>query len=72
MVAVGFGRLSLHRVSSWCIADNVRSARVLTKVGLREEGRLSHNEYFKGRWWNTLLFGMLEDEWQDGRREPHG
>ncbi|MEX1255436.1 MAG: GNAT family protein [Dehalococcoidia bacterium] len=64
MVDFGFRELGLHRVSSWCIADNVASARVLEKVGLRLEGRQGENEHFKGRWWDTLLFGLLEDEWR--------
>ena len=63
IVEFGFQELKLHRVSSWCIADNVASARVLEKVGLRQEGRLRENEYFKGRWWDTLLYGLLDSEW---------
>lgn len=64
MVDFGFRELALHRISSWCIADNTASARVLEKVGLRPEGRLRENEYFKGRWWDTLLYGLLESEWR--------
>ena len=64
MVNFGFRELELHRISSWCIADNAASARVLEKVGLRPEGRLRENEYFKGRWWDTLLYGILESEWR--------
>ena len=64
IVEFGFQELKLHRVSSWCIADNVASARVLEKVGLRQEGRLRENEYFKGRWWDTLLYGLLDSEWR--------
>lgn len=63
MVNVGFATLGLHRIWSWCIADNVASARVLTKVGLQLEGRLRENEYFKGRYWDTLMFGLLAAEW---------
>ena len=64
IVEFGFRELNLHRVSSWCIADNAASARVLGRVGLRLEGRLPENEYFKGRWWSTLLYGLLESEWK--------
>jgi RimJ/RimL family protein N-acetyltransferase len=64
IVDFGFRELGLHRVSSWCIADNAASARVLERVGLRPEGRLRENEYFKGRWWDTLLYGLLESEWR--------
>ncbi|HJN85712.1 MAG: GNAT family protein [Dehalococcoidia bacterium] len=64
IVDFGFRELGLHRISSWCIADNAASARVLERVGLRPEGRLRENEHFKGRWWDTLLYGLLESEWR--------
>ena len=60
----GFDQMGLHRISSWCVAGNVASARVLEKLGLREEGRLRENEYFKNRWWDTLVFGMVREDWQ--------
>ncbi len=64
IIDFGFRELELHRISSWCIADNAASTRMLERVGLRLEGRLRENEYFKGRWWDTLLFGLLESEWR--------
>lgn len=64
MIDFGFSSLRLHRIWSWCIADNQRSARVLEKQGMCLEGRLRENEYFKGRWWDTLVFGLLVDEWR--------
>ncbi len=64
VVAYGFEALGLHRVSSWCIAENAASAQVLERAGLRLEGRLRDNEQFRGRWWDTLLFGVLAEEWE--------
>ena len=64
VVDFGFNELGLRRISSWCIADNVASARVLERLGFRQEGRLRRNEYFKGRWWDTLLYALLAEEWQ--------
>jgi RimJ/RimL family protein N-acetyltransferase len=64
MVDFGFRELGLHRISSWCIADNTASARVLERLGFRQEGRLRHNEYFKRQWWDTLLYALLVDEWK--------
>ena len=63
MVDFGFRELGLRRISSWCIADNVASARVLERLGFKQEGRLRRNEYFKDRWWDTLLYALLADEW---------
>ncbi len=63
MVAFGFDELGLHRVSARCIADNLASANVLRKVGMRLEGRIREHEHFQGRWWDSLDFGLLEAEW---------
>lgn len=64
MVDFGFRALGLRRISSWCIADNVASARVLERLGFAQERRLRRNEFFKGRWWDTLLYALLEEEWK--------
>jgi ribosomal-protein-alanine N-acetyltransferase len=64
MVDFGFSRFDLHRVWSWCVADNINSVNVLEKLGMRQEGRLREKEYYKGRWWDTLMFAILADEWE--------
>jgi ribosomal-protein-alanine N-acetyltransferase len=64
MVDFGFSRFGLHRVWSWCIAENLGSAHVLEKLGMRLEGHLRENEHYKGRWWDTLMYAILVDEWQ--------
>jgi [ribosomal protein S5]-alanine N-acetyltransferase len=63
IVQFGFAELKVHRIWAWCIADNTASARLLERLGLQREGRLREKEYFKGRWWDTLVYGILENEW---------
>jgi RimJ/RimL family protein N-acetyltransferase len=65
MVNLGFSEFNLHRISAWCLADNVGSVRVLEKVGMKLEGKLRENEYFKNRYWDTLLYAILENDWQN-------
>ena len=60
----GFTELGLHRIWASCLAKNVGSARLLDKLGMRREGQLRQKHWFKGRWWDTLLYGLLEDEWR--------
>jgi len=64
IVDFGFNKFGLHRVWSWCVADNLGSAHVLEKLGMRLEGRLRENEYYKGRWWDTLMYAILANEWE--------
>jgi ribosomal-protein-alanine N-acetyltransferase len=68
IVAFGFNELKLHRLWAHCIADNVASTNVLEKLGMRLEGRQRENQWFKERWWDTLLFGVLEHEWKGRER----
>jgi [ribosomal protein S5]-alanine N-acetyltransferase len=67
IVRFGFEELGLHRVYSHCIAENTASAHVLEKIGMRLEGRLREKEWMKGRWWDTLLYAVLRDEWRGNR-----
>lgn len=64
MLAFALDELDVHRTQAEIIAENIASARVLEKLGLRLEGRFRENQWFKGRWWDTLLYGLIGDEWR--------
>ena len=49
----------LHRVSAECDARNVRSARLLERVGFTREGLRPAYTWIKGEWTDDLLFGLL-------------
>jgi ribosomal-protein-alanine N-acetyltransferase len=73
MVDFGFGELGLHRVWAACVPENAASRRVMEKLGMRLEGRLRETQQYKGRWWDTLVYGLLEEEWRADRlQEPAG
>jgi ribosomal-protein-alanine N-acetyltransferase len=67
LVTFGFTELGVARISAHCISENVRSAHVLEKLGMRLEGRLRANERFRDRWRDTSLYAILRDEWQPQR-----
>ncbi len=64
MLKFAFEQLRLHRVMARAIANNSNSVRLLEKLGMRQEGRMREEEFFKGRYWDTFVYGMLEDEWR--------
>jgi RimJ/RimL family protein N-acetyltransferase len=64
MLKFAFEQLRLHRVSANAIANNHNSLRVLEKLGMRQEGRWRENEFFKGHYWDTVVYAILEDEWR--------
>ena len=62
LVEFGFHELNLHRIISWCDAENLASARVMGKIGMTQEAYFRQNKWIKGKWRNTLLFAILEDD----------
>jgi RimJ/RimL family protein N-acetyltransferase len=59
-----FTERNLHRVSAECDARNVRSARLLGRLGFAREGCRRRHTFIKGEWTDDLLFGLLAGEWQ--------
>jgi RimJ/RimL family protein N-acetyltransferase len=54
----------LHRLTAGADGRNVRSARLLERVGFRREGYLIASTRIKGEWTDDLLFGLLASEWR--------
>ena len=59
-----FGELGVHRVFASCDPRNTASIRVLEKVGMSLEGRLRENMVIHGEYRDSLIFGILENEWK--------
>jgi RimJ/RimL family protein N-acetyltransferase len=64
IVDFGFSHFGVHRIWAACVADNVASAHVLEKLGMKLEGRFRENRYYRDRWWDSLYYAILEDEWK--------
>jgi RimJ/RimL family protein N-acetyltransferase len=67
LLRLGFDELGLHRIVARVDDRNEASARVARRLGMRQEARLVHNEFFKGEWTNELDFAVLADEWRARR-----
>jgi RimJ/RimL family protein N-acetyltransferase len=65
LVAFGFGEIGLHRFYADCDPRNVGSIRVAEKLGMQREGVLRENWFIKGEWCDSLILGLLEDEWRN-------
>jgi RimJ/RimL family protein N-acetyltransferase len=63
MLRFGFDAVGLHRIIARVDERNERSARLLRRLGMREEAHLIENEFFKGEWTNELDFAILKAEW---------
>jgi ribosomal-protein-alanine N-acetyltransferase len=63
MVDFGFGYMNLNRIEADADGRNPASARVLHKVGFRDEG-VQHEQFFEnGRFYDLHLFALLRREY---------
>jgi RimJ/RimL family protein N-acetyltransferase len=70
LLRIGFQGLNLHRIYGRCDGRNQASARLMERLGMRQEAHLIENERVKGVWTDELVFAILAQEWRarDGGR----
>jgi RimJ/RimL family protein N-acetyltransferase len=71
MLALAFDDFGLHRVIARLDARNEASARLLRRLGMRQEALFVQDEWFKEEWTDTLVFAMLADEWRSAQQPAH-
>ena len=74
MVNYVFNNMNARRVVAMCNPLNVPSWKLLERLGLRREGHLIQNIYFKTNslgqaiWSDTYEYGILSTEWFNGTK----
>lgn len=63
-----FAAVGAHRVVAHCDAENAAVAKVLRRVGMRQESRQLEGDFFKGHWSTLDSYAILARE-HTGRRE---
>ncbi|HEY3345669.1 MAG TPA: GNAT family protein [Anaerolineaceae bacterium] len=65
-----FEKLGLHRVRAGIDPQNIASARVLARNGLRHEARLIESLWLRGAWVDEDWYAILAQEWKVRKRSP--
>ncbi|MEU7976143.1 GNAT family protein [Micromonospora sp. NPDC049089] len=66
----GFTEFGLHWVYGRCHCRNTASARLMERLGMRQEARQVESYLFRGEWADHLVFAILAREWQAETRTP--
>ncbi len=69
LLKFGFEELNLHRIFATCKTENTASAHVLEKIGMKREGHLREHKWTKGRWHDSFLYAILEQEWNQQKTQ---
>jgi ribosomal-protein-alanine N-acetyltransferase len=63
LVDFGFEVMGLNRIYATVDPENLRSARVLEKLGMQYEGYLRHNVRCQGKFRDRKIYSILKDDW---------
>lgn len=63
IIDYGFKQLGMHRIFLHVYSHNLRAQRVYAKVGFINEGTLRESYFRDGRYYDTLIMGIMESEW---------
>ncbi|MBP8640838.1 MAG: GNAT family N-acetyltransferase [Oscillospiraceae bacterium] len=58
-----FTSLSKHRVIASVDPNNLKSIKLLTKLGFRKEAHFIKSFNMDGKWYDEYVFAVLESEW---------
>ena len=61
--AYGFDELGLTRIWAEAYEFNVPGIRLLRKLGYVDEGRQRQHVFRQGRQWDSVMLGLLREEW---------
>ncbi len=64
MLEFGFKELKLERIQAKVLHKNIRSQKLLKRMGFKLEGKLRKKTFFKKRWFDDLIYGVLKEEYK--------
>lgn len=63
MLKIGFEGMGLHRIIARCKVGNAASARVMERLGMRQEAHFRHHALLKGNWDEEFVYAAIATEW---------
>jgi len=69
LVNYGFTTLNLNRIQLEVHKFNVRALKSYNKIGFREEGTRRQAIYLNGEYHDSVIMGILKEEWQKIKSE---
>ncbi len=64
VVRYGFEYMQMHSLEAIIDPMNGASARVLEKNGFVREAHIRENEYYNGRFLDTVIYSLLRRDWE--------
>jgi ribosomal-protein-alanine N-acetyltransferase len=59
-----FVQLAVHRLYAENLWQNMRSRALAEGLGMRLEAELQESRFFRGRYWDEVIYAVLAEEWK--------
>lgn len=59
----GFRELNLHMLFGEIFEYNEVNIKLFEKCGFKKDGALRHRLYRDGKYWNSIIYSILDEEW---------
>lgn len=63
VINFGFTELKKHRITASVDPDNIKSIRLLERIGFRKEAHFIKSFHMNDQWYDDCIYALLEDEW---------
>ncbi len=64
LLSYGFMELGLNKVWTEIYEFDKKKINFLQNAGFSKDGELRQNYFYDGRWWNSIIFSLLKDEYK--------
>lgn len=64
VLCYGFEEVGLNRIEGLVNPGNERSIHLLNRLGFHREGLLREYGYWKGKFWDQIMYAMLRQDWK--------
>jgi len=64
LIAISFKEIKLHGVAARCNANNLKSEKVMQKLGMTKEGEFRKVRFKDNQWVNEQEYCILVEEWK--------
>jgi ribosomal-protein-alanine N-acetyltransferase len=64
IIDFGFTYLLIDRIYAETLAENSRACLLAERLGMRLEGESGQARFFRGLWWDKVIYAITKDEWQ--------
>ncbi len=69
LLDLAFHQFGLNRITSYFREDNTRSADLMSRLGVKIEGRMRQAWFAEGQFFDMVVVGLLSDEWEKHREK---